>query len=226
MGTRISAQIHGLPKCLVDIGGVPLIHNTIHKLKEYNIEEIGIVVGYKSDLVMEQLKNEGVQFFFNPFFDITNSIASLWFAREFLKDDEDCLLLNGDVYFEKKLLDLILHEKKDPVLFFDKRRKFEGDYRFYIEGAKLMKHGKQLLPEETSGEYIGVAKIEKNFLPMFRERLDGLMKSQMHHLWWENILYSFLEEREIFVEDVNGLFWGEVDCLEDYQRILHYRSTL
>ncbi len=221
MGTRMKMDIKGIPKSTVDIGGITLIENTIRELKNHTIEEIGIVVGYKANVFYELFKNNQVTFFYNPFFDCTNSIASLWFAREFIKND-DFLFLNADVFFENKAMDLIISEKKSPVLFVDPRRKEEGDYKFHYRDHKLMNHGKNLPINEISGEYIGIAKVGQDFIPTFKERLDDLIQNQQHDLWWENILYSFLGEREIYVKDIGTNFWGEVDSIDDYKRIIQF----
>ncbi|TGU57896.1 phosphocholine cytidylyltransferase family protein, partial [Mesorhizobium sp. M00.F.Ca.ET.186.01.1.1] len=46
-------------------------------------------------------------------------------------------------------------------------------------------------------------------------------------LWWENVLYSFLGERDVHVAQIPpGLFWAEVDTWEDYKRILHFTNHL
>ena len=44
-------------------------------------------------------------------------------------------------------------------------------------------------------------------------------------MWWEDVLYSFVGERPIYVEDVAGRFWAEVDFIEDYERILEFRNV-
>ena len=43
-------------------------------------------------------------------------------------------------------------------------------------------------------------------------------------MWWEDVLYSFVEERSIYVRDIQGMFWAEVDYIEDYERILKFRG--
>ncbi len=82
-GTRISRHIHGRPKCCVEFQGEPLIKRTVRLLTEMNIGEIGIVTGYQAGEVLKSIGNYQVANFYNPFFDVTNSIASLWFARDF-----------------------------------------------------------------------------------------------------------------------------------------------
>ena len=136
-GTRISRYLSGNPKCTVDIGeGKCLIQYTVDLLKSRGIRDIGIVLGYKSQVIRDVLEGREVSFFYNPFYDVTNSIASAWFARDFLEGD-DLLIMNGDVYLEDRLLDRILAEKKSPVMFADESRKETADYKFFYEDGIL-----------------------------------------------------------------------------------------
>lgn len=221
-GTRISRYISDRPKCTVDIGNEILIENTIKELKNKGINEIAIILGYRGEIIEDILRAYDVKFYYNHFYDVTNSIASAWFAEDFM--DDDLIIMNGDVFFESSILDVILNEKLDPVLFCDSSRKEEADYKFYYEGNKLIKYGKELTGDDISGEYIGIAKISKGFMPVFREQLQNLIKNQQHGVWWENVLYSLVNERDIYVRDVENRFWAEVDFIEDYERILKFRD--
>lgn len=225
LGTRINELIQGIPKCTVQLGQITLIENTIRELKRMNITEIGIVTGYKAHLLRDIVKHENITFFHNPFFDKTNSIVSMWFARNFIWDDSDYLFLNADVYFESRILQEILQEQLTPVMFADRERKAVGDYKFIYKEGQLLEHGKHISPDESSGEYIGIAKVSREFLPRFKDRLDLLIYQRKHHYWWENVLYSFMGETDIFVREIShGLFWGEVDTIDDYRRILAFTN--
>lgn len=221
-GTRISRYIEGKPKCTVDIGETTLIEYTIKKLIKRGITEIALVLGYRYEVLQELLKDYPITYYYNPFYDVTNSIASAWFARDFIQDD--LILMNADVYLEDKLLDDLLLPIPSPVLYSDSSRKEEADYKFYYEENRLLKFGKDLKLEEISGEYVGVAKLEKVFLPYFLERLSQLILTNQHGLWWEDVLYSYVKERDIYIRDIKGMFWAEVDFIEDYERILAYRN--
>ena len=130
-GTRISRYLGGNPKCTVKIGNEKLIHYTVRLLKKHGISDIALVVGYKQQAVRDALSDMDVSFYYNPFFDVTNSIASAWFARGFFGED-DLFLMNGDVFMEERLLGEILCQQCDgPVLFSDETRKEEADYKFY-----------------------------------------------------------------------------------------------
>lgn len=221
-GTRISRYIEGKPKCTVDIGEVTLIEYTIKELMKRGITSIAVVLGYHAEEIKEILKNYEITYYYNYFFDVTNSIASAWFAKEFF--DDDIILMNADVYLEPKLLDKVFETDKTPILFSDSSRKEVADYKFYYEGNELIKFGKNLEGNDITGEYVGVAKVEKAFLKKMLARMDELIQTGKHGMWWEDVLYSFVGECQIFVRDINGMFWAEVDYVDDYERILTFRG--
>lgn len=221
-GTRISRYIEGKPKCTVDIGGIKLIEYTIQELLARGITEIAMVLGYRAEILEELLKEYPVRFYYNFFYDVTNSIASAWFAKDYL--DNDIIMMNGDVFLEKALLDELILDEESPVLFSDSSRKEEADYKFYFEDNQLIKYGKELEGLDISGEYVGIAKIKKDFLPFFIERMEHLIREGQHCMWWEDVLYSYVGTKAIFVRDIKGKFWAEVDFIEDYERILAFRE--
>jgi choline kinase len=134
--------------------------------------------------------------------------------------------MNGDVFLSESSLDLVLTEQRSPVLFYDVGRRKEADYKFLCAGDRIVKYGKDLSIEETSGEYVGCARFGGSFLEAFLARLDGLIGEQKHSLWWEDVLYSMTVERPIYARDFEGTFWAEVDYVEDYQRIMAFYSSL
>lgn len=223
-GTRISRYLSGKPKCTVDIGEEILIEYTVKLLKKKGIQDIAIVVGYNSKMIMNLLMKYSVQFYENPFFDVTNSIASLWFAKDFLNIKDDYIIMNGDVFLEEALLEEILNEKDSPVLFADGSRKESADYKFKYEGGILKKYGKELKGEDISGEYIGVGKFDAEFSLVFQENLEHMIFSQKHNVWWENVIYDMSKTKYVYIHEIQGKFWAEVDYFEDYERILKFRG--
>lgn len=225
-GTRISRHIHGKPKCCVEFEGEPLIHRTIRLLTEMDIKDIAIVTGYLSGVVIKAMGNYQVAKFYNPFFDVTNSIASLWFARDFFSTPDDMLILNGDLFVEKKLIESIVDEQNLPLFLADSSRIEDADYRFTWENNILQKYGKELSNEETTGEYVGIGKIDKKFILKFMAKLDEMINSQQSGAWWEDILYSFIGTgTDVYVKDIKGIFWAELDYIEDFQRIEVYLNN-
>ncbi|CAK0743297.1 L-glutamine-phosphate cytidylyltransferase [Gammaproteobacteria bacterium] len=225
IGTRISRHLSGNPKCMLDIGKTTLISYTLQLLKNSGIKKIGIILGYKHQIIKKEIMPYDVEIFYNPFFDVTNSLASAWFARKFIDEPEEIIIMNGDVFMEEEVLNAILKETLDPVIFADSSRREEADYKLGYENNILKKYGKDLMGDDITGEYIGVAKIGKRFIPAFLASLDHLIEEQKHSVWWENALYELSNTKNIYVRDIVGGFWAEVDYIEDYERILAFRKT-
>ncbi len=223
MGTRISRFIDEKPKCMVDIGGTTLIKYTVNLLRQKGVGDITVAVGYKADLITEELRDENVNFAFNPFYDVTNGIASMWFAKEHLTDEET-IIMSGDVYLEPEIIDKLIASKDDPVLLADSSRIIEADYRYNYKNGILKKYGKDLSIAETTGECLGIAKLGKDFVKVYKDHMCDMINNQIHSVWWENVLYDLSGTMNIYVNDVAGCFWAEVDYVEDYKRIIKHRK--
>ncbi len=221
-GTRISREIHEAPKCSLPIGDMSLIQHTV-KLFLKNDISVCIALGFKHKVLEEQLAAYPIEMVYNPFYDVTNSIASFWFAKEFWKEGEDILIMNADVYIEQDTIDLLVGEKRCPMMLADRKRIVEGDFFFKDDNDVLKEYGKELKLEDRTAEYIGIAKLEARHRDKIMKKMGEMISVQKHGDWWENILYALSDEGEnIYVRNIGDLFWSEIDYIEDYQRILSY----
>lgn len=223
-GTRISRDINDSCKCTLDIGGISLIRYTVEMLLERNIE-VHIVVGYNKETIKNALVGLDVIFHENVFYSITNSMASLWMARSAIKGDK-VILGNADVYWERNLLDILLQEARNNVMLCDSSRVESGDYLFKVENDRIVLSGKGNNCPGANCEYVGLAAISGEMIPLVVERLNQLIEWQNHNYWWEEVLYSMKFEHTIWAQDISGSFWAEIDYLEDYKRILEHRKNV
>jgi choline kinase len=223
IGSRLKDISNNKPKCLIEKEGETLIERSVSLLQSRGISEISVVTGYKSELVHQTLQAR-VKYFHNPYFAVTNSIASLWLAREWLCDD--VLLMNADLYYEETVLDLILEETNCAVMLSDSTRIDDADFRFCVRGNRILKAGKKLSAQDTDGEYVGIVRIDKRFIEPFRVRLEEMIKAGDFRNWWEGVLYAFVDDGiDIFHKDVDGAFWTEVDHVGDYRRLVDWQPS-
>ena len=216
-GGRIS-QFTSEPKSLLKINNKSIIRNTVEMLIKHDID-VSIIVGFKHELIREELKGLDVKFYHNPFFRVTNSIGSLWLAEQELHTSEDLILANADVYWDEDILDIVLNCKKEVFMLGDKKRAQVGDYFFGCKNGIIEKYGKELIPEERTCEYVGIARVNNKFINTFSNQVNKLVNDGEYNLWWENALYSICNNYPISVIDVGNCFWAEVDYIEDYERI-------
>ncbi|MGB5791609.1 NTP transferase domain-containing protein [Poseidonibacter sp.] len=223
VGTRISRYLGDQPKSCVDVGGKPLIRRTMELFYRNNITDIAVVVGYQEKYIHEALRGFDYKTYKNPFYKVTNSIASMWFAKDFMDINEDMLILNADLFIEDSMLQKLIQVNKSPLFLSDSTRIENADYRFYWEEDRLLRFGKELSNEDTTGEYVGIAKIEKQDIKIMKAQLEYLVDKGEYNMWWEDVFYSLVETgKPIFIEDIKGAFWAEVDFIEDYERIKEF----
>lgn len=221
LGSRIKEI--SVPKCTLKINDTSIICHTVKMLIDNGVE-VAVVTGYKDDLVKKSLAlfGEKTKIYHNPFFRVTNSIASLWFAREFaINYTEDLILANADVLWDDYILNQLLNSSFDRTMISDSARVKDGigDFFFKTRDNFVVAYGKDLPISERDAEYIGVARIKANSLKRFGSQLETLIHNEQYNMWWENILYENLQNDRIFSMDINGHEWGEVDSIEDYQRL-------
>ena len=220
VGKRLQSLNINKPKCLIAVGSTTLIRRSVNLLVSKGISDITVIVGFKGHLIRNELNND-VAYFENPDFHSTNSIKSLWYAKDLLEDN--VLLLNGDLYYEHVILDYAINQTNPVVMLADSTRIDNADYRFSFSGDQINQFGKHLTNHETDGEYVGIVRIDQSFIKTFKDALEEMIISGKSNIWWEDVLYSFIEKRiPIHYFDVAGTFWSEVDTLQDYNYLQNW----
>jgi len=155
-------------------------------LNACNIKDIVVVRGYQKD----KFTLPNIRYYDNEQYEKNFDLASLFCAEAELRGR--CLVLYGDILFDRSVLEKLLQSDKDISLvvdraWYDQRRDAKSDeappkpdlvllrdppeqgYRFLPSTADttVAKIGQQQPPEEAHGEFIGMAM----FSPHGMERL-------------------------------------------------------
>jgi len=122
VGTRLKPFTNNIPKCLIKVNGKPIIINALEKLEKNNVKEAILVIGYLGNKIKEVIGNNfgnmKITYVENSIYDKTNTSYSLWLA---IKDlHEDLLILEGDVFFEEKLLNNFLNDERSNLTVVEK----------------------------------------------------------------------------------------------------------
>ncbi len=87
-GKRLLPLTEEIPKALLDIGGRRLIERQIDAFAECGIIEFVVLTGYRANLMDEvladveaSLKGVLIRTVHNPFFAVSDNLASWWMAR-------------------------------------------------------------------------------------------------------------------------------------------------
>jgi len=173
-----------------------------------------IVVGFKADQIINKLKN--FQIIVNPFFRVTNSIASLWLARELLNDD--VFIMNGDICFSGTVLKKILESPLDNFVVIDSSKKCnDADYKIVFSNGFVTDMGKNIPFDNYSGEYAGITRLNKKGALLLKQKIEEMVNKEQFDTWYETALLGLIRENgfQLSVLDISGEKWVEVDSVKD-----------
>lgn len=177
--------------------------------------EIVIVVGYRANAVRSELANENVRFVSNPFFEVTNSITSLWFARDFL-ERENVAIVHGDAVFDDELIKRFLCIPTDyPYVLVDRSFVRPGAYNAVVEGGKVLVMSKKL--ETFNAKYCCLTKLDPVSARLLKREIDEMVHEGMFDQYFEDALVEMIMFRdfELNCNDVEGASWSEIDSVDD-----------
>lgn len=216
MGTRLGSLI---PKPLTSIKNEKTIMDLqIEKLLMKNeIHNIYLVVGYKKEIIMEKFPD--LLFVYNNAYARTNTAKSL--LKALTKINDDVLWMNGDVYFDEEILDLIL-ESTDSACLVNKSECNTEEIKYNLSPEGYIKNISKTV-ESFQGEALGINLIRKKNLKLFRSELKKVADTD----YFEKALENLTVEGKIKLKpiDVGSLFCREIDFEQDLLAVQKYHLS-
>jgi len=214
-GTRLHPLTLKHPKSMYKLDeNTTLLQRMVQLIKKYDKDaDIVIVTGHMHRAIEEQV--QGVKFVYNPFYEVTNSIASLWFAQEEL-DADNVVLIDGDIVMSDELVREVMCKPVDkPLVLVDSSIKTDGDYNVEVSGDQVLVMSKEL--SNYYGEYAGVTKLDHDSALKMREEMDEMIEEGFYDQWYENALVQmiFKNDFKLYYTDISNYEWTEVDSVND-----------
>lgn len=228
-GQRLGPQCNHVPKCLIEVNGMPIIINALNHLTKWGLSRIVVVVGHLGSRVSETLGQRwngvAVRYVRNTIYHKTNNIHSLWLARGLL--DQDTILMECDIYFEQELVPkLFSHPSEDKAVVARMQPFMNGT----VVEVTRNKYIKRLIPAEDQNaqfDYSNKYKTVNIYAMTARSLRQVLLPSLEKHIklsgrnaFYELIMAAPLEQgdlrmRAVFVDDTK---WIEIDTPTDLKR--------
>ncbi len=214
-GTRLQPLTLKHPKSMYKLDeGTTLLQRMVALIKKHDSEaDIVVVTGHMHRAIEDQVSD--VTFVYNPFYEATNSIASLWFAREHM-DADNIVLIDGDIVMEDELIKDVLCKPVDrATVLVDSSIKTDGDYNVEVSGDQVLVMSKDLT--SYFGEYAGVTKLDHDSSLLMRTELESMVEEGFYDQWYENALVQliFKHDFRLYYNDISNYAWTEVDSVND-----------
>ena len=208
MGSRLEALSGGKAKALVEIGGRPLILHQLEMLADHGIGPVIVVVGFQADDVRRVI-GERATIVVNENYEKTNSLYSLWLAREQVRGP--FILLNCDLFFHPAILDRVLDEKKNALAYDSTSSRGREQTKVAVKDRKIVDLGKDLPAGSARGESLGLLKLDDAGGTAMLQMADFLIRDGHEKAWVIEATRAVCQMIPITGVNIAGLPWTEID---------------
>lgn len=190
-------EVTNFPKSLILYNGESLIKRLIRQLKQFNVNDITVVIGYMKEEMMDVLNGiEGVKTITNIHYNVDKNIYSMIIGMREI--DDDVVVLEADMITSDGFIGYVVGtDFENRSVWFTRGKLAEG-----VNGGVLKTDGKNTITDikiidEYSDEFIkydkitGVMRIAKSEINTFKKYLNEYSKKtlQQYYLipWIENL---------------------------------------
>lgn len=221
IGSRMEHLTKNSPKALVKLSnGETILGRQIRLLKDCNIKEYIITTGpFEQQIIdfVNNIKDIKAIFVNNELFNKSNSIYSMFLAKNFF--DDDFIILHGDLVFNKKILiNLLNHHQKDIALIGKTVPLPEKDFKGLVINDKLKNISVNIFGENTYALQ-PMYKLSKDSIRSWLNNVEKMIKENSLNVYAENALNEILHEVNISILDYSDQYIDEIDNLDDLKRV-------
>lgn len=172
-GTRLNPITTHIPKALVSVAGKPLLARALCFLKNQGFESIGVNSHYLSEQIEQFKDSSTVPFEIFHEEKIRGTGGALFFARDFLSQDDIFFILNVDIVCQFDLNPAIRFFKDSPfscLLIAFKPSNGNGTVLFDAENRTYLGTTAEKSSSTAYGaDFIGAALYKKEFLSLLND---------------------------------------------------------
>ena len=231
-GRRMQHLTEERPKCLVKLRGKPLIEWQLESLSAAGISDIGIVTGYRKELLSRYNLTE----FHNDRWSDTNMVVSLECADEWLRM-EPSIISYSDIFYDPSAVTSLINCPAPLAITYDPNwlsiweKRFEDPLldaeTFSLNSSnQIIEIGnKPKTAEEVQGQYMGLLRITPEGWRQLVTVLENFSENKRGGISMTMVLQNAIKHSKVKVTGVPYLGeWGEIDSQSDLE-IFHSKKS-
>lgn len=214
---RLFPYSEDLPKGLIPVGDKTLLQHTIDCLHSCGITDITLILGFQDEKVRVNLSNE-VKFVYNPFYRVSNILASIWFALSEM--DGTLIVLYSDLLFPKQIIHDLLQDENDICVAISHSKIDDEVEKVLIDNGYLLEIGKDIPYGPEVFEFTGIAKFSEKGTNELRETIIELSREEEFlNLYFTDVFERLiLKGNKIVTKMISPDHWIDIDFPKDLQR--------
>ena len=212
----------------MDNGSTILEEQVVRIQQSGVIDEIVIVIGFLAEHIEEKIRmfrtnGMRIKTIYNPFYNISNNLISLWLARHEM--DTDFLITNGDNIFSPDVFtDFVGKNENGVYLSVSIKDSYDDDdMKVVIRNNIVAKVSKAIRQEKISAESPGLALVHgTKSRELFIENIETLVKDRenINKFWLE--VFNVMSRKGIPIHpwEFDGKTkWQEIDFHPDLIKV-------
>ena len=223
----------GYNKCLIKLDtDETIIERIINYAITLNINNIKIVVGYKKENIINNLKRyKKLKFIFNDKYGSSNMVHSLVCALQ--KTNNDTIVTYSDVIFDKSIFQKIIKKNKQNItlpimenwqrIWKIRKTNIKKDAEnLHINSSKIITIGQTISNvQDVKYQFMGIIYIPKNCIKnIIREYL--LLNDQ--NVQTTHFLDHLIKKKYIINYIKYNKYWYEFDDIKDLKNFKNYQT--
>lgn len=217
MGTRMGVLTKEHPKCMTEIDeNETILSAQLKAVAEAGIRDVVITTGYFNDVLVEYCESLGlplnIEYVFNPLYDKTNYIYSIYCARETLRD-EDIVLLHGDMVFAQDVFQRVIASPESCMAVSSTLPLPEKDFKAVIKDGKIIAVGIEFFENALAAQPL--YKLLKKDWNVWLDRIAAFSENGTTSCYAEKAFNEISETVCVRPLDVEDALCSEIDNAED-----------
>lgn len=243
-GKRLGTHTEEVPKCMVEIGGTPILGHVWNALSSVGVDELVVIRGYRGDVLEKFIRSKitnNVTFVDNTEWETNNVLLSMGKARAFF--DRPTYVTYSDIVFTPAVAEACAASTAEIGLIIDRRFRDiyvgrtdhpleEGEVSDLLPDGTVARVGKKALPAaDAVGEYIGLCRLGTRGAATVGNTLDALAQTfagreeepfqraaRYRNAYqtdlWQQLIDTGIQVDPIFIDGQ----WREIDTGQDLAR--------
>jgi len=211
-GVRMRPLTLERPKVLIEVAGKPFLSHVIMRLKKAGIDEIGIIAGYKKEMIADFLAEEGIDAVMIEQKEQLGTGHAVLQAREWVKDDNFIVLMGDNLYSELDIKKLIRDD--NFIYMFAMASAHPERYGVVVKDGDFLKEILEK-PKNPPSDLVNIGLYK--FTPEIFAKLACAKRSERGEIELTDAISELAKEGKVKVLEVEG-YWKEMSTFDDLKK--------